>query len=240
MSVKKMTGLSIGSVIDHIGFSVPDVDATVKAPQAAGAPVPPPAAAAPAASPDDRIAAALKTLPAANTSASYIDLARNTELGDTGQSPIPAGSAGKLILAETVEQAIQQRRLDPSQQLTIQQSDVAPGNSSLAGQVGRTIAVRDLLPAALVNDDNTAANLLERALGGFNAVNQEARRLGLNQTNLTSPFGSAPAGQSGGNVTSSGTWTAPSTSARQRQSVARSTLRWLAISRSSGARSSRR
>ncbi|MGI8549256.1 MAG: protein kinase domain-containing protein [Dehalococcoidia bacterium] len=166
---------------------------------------PPPASIQPTAaqSPETRVATALRALPPASGSASFIDLTGNTEIPQSSQAQIPAAGTARLILAETIEEAVRQRRLSFSQSVTIQQSDVAAGTGTLGSQVGRVIPLHDLLQTTLINDDNTGANMLLRAVGGFDPVNQEAHRLGLNQTSLARALGDlAPQAQGRDNVTS--------------------------------------
>lgn len=139
-----------------------------------------PSVAATASDPDARVAAALRDLPA-GTTASYIDLGRNTEAGQQAQTQVPAAGTDALLLAETADEAIRQQRLSPDQQYTIQPTDAVSG-SPLAAQVGRAISLRDLVQESVVNGDATASALLLRALGGPATVTQEARRLNLTQT----------------------------------------------------------
>ena len=109
----------------------------------------------------------------------------------------------KLILAETVEQAVQQGRLRLDHQFRVQQSDVVGGTGVLQNQVGRSLTLHELLETTLVYSDNTGANMLIRALGGFNTVNDEAKRVGLRQTSFSRFFGDlTPRGQGTDNYTS--------------------------------------
>ena len=175
-------------------------------PSAPGAAAPGTAAGSPgvqgqSGSAQSRIDAALRALPQPGASASYIDPAQNAEIANAGQTQVPGGSTLQLILAETVEQQLSQSRLTAAQPVAIQPSDIAQGSNSQI-QSGQNVPLRTLLQAMLAGNDATAANALLRTAGGVNAVNQEASRLGLNQTRLAGAFSSSTTPQNAGNLTS--------------------------------------
>ena len=138
--------------------------------------------------PDNRVASILQSLPTPGSSASFIDPQSNTEAPNSAQTPFAGGDTLHLILGEAVEQALSQGRVSATQPVTIQNTDAAGGSGGVQTQVGKNIALHDLLQATMASDDDTAANALLRTIGGPNAVNQEAQRLGLNQTRLAGPF----------------------------------------------------
>jgi eukaryotic-like serine/threonine-protein kinase len=158
-----------------------------------------PTAASPSA--QSQIETALRSLPA-GSSADFIDPANNTEVSDAGQSQVPGGNALQLILAETAEQELAQGRLSRTQSVTIQPADAAPGSSAGQVQPGQSIQLQSLLQSMLVNNDPTAANALLRTVGGPNAVNQEAGRLGLSQTHVAGSFSASGTASNSGNTTS--------------------------------------
>nr|WP_184847298.1 serine hydrolase [Allocatelliglobosispora scoriae] len=138
--------------------------------------------------------------PPANTAISWIvaDLDTGAVLGACGahEYGTPA-SVQKLLLAATFLS-----RLDPKQVVTITHADVdIPLDSSAVGLIeGGHYSIETLWLGLLLQSGNDAANTLARlgggtALGGVEAMNAEAARLGALQTHAVSPSGYDGRGQ---------------------------------------------
>lgn len=85
--------------------------------------------------------------------------------------------AALLRLAERGE-------VDLNEQVPIRHEDIVIASPTTSYRVGETLSWYDLCQAALVRNDNTAANLILRRIGGPSAVTALARMIGDTETRL--------------------------------------------------------
>lgn len=147
--------------------------------------------------------AASAPMPPAVTATSWLvaDLTSGAVLGGCGphERRAPA-SVQKLLLAATL-----MPRLDPTQVVEVAQSDLRdldPASSLMGVAAGSRYTIESLWLGLLLKSGNDAANVLARVgggtagrQGGVQAMNDEARRLGANQTHAATPSGLDGPGQ---------------------------------------------
>jgi beta-lactamase class A len=109
------------------------------------------------------------------------------ELSYQADRPWYLGSSAKLPVAIAVLQEIEQGRLRLAEQVTLQDTDKVDGSGNVVwNQAGTRYRVDALLKRMLMESDNTAANMLIRALGE-DTLDRRARELlgGKGFTRLT-------------------------------------------------------
>ncbi|MBQ9004388.1 MAG: serine hydrolase [Eggerthellaceae bacterium] len=115
---------------------------------------------------------------------SVIDLGSNTYASAGGDAAIVSASMIKLPIAAAFLDSVSKGAYSLDDTYTLQYSDIVGGTGILAGYgAGAPITYRDLVIDMISFSDNTAANVLIRAIG-MEAVNEEARALGLTATQL--------------------------------------------------------
>lgn len=173
------------------------------------APTPPPVSAADLAVGGEALATPGLTVPVgaptapAVTATSWLvaDLASGTVLGGCGphERRTPA-SVQKMLLAAAL-----MPRLDPAQTVEVTRADLQdldPASSRMGVVAGGHYSVESLWLGLLLRSGNDAANVLARVgggaagrQGGVQAMNDEAHRLGANQTHAATPSGLDGPGQ---------------------------------------------
>ncbi|MET8833488.1 D-alanyl-D-alanine carboxypeptidase [Micromonospora sp. NPDC004540] len=173
------------------------------------APSPPPVGPADLAVGGETLATAGLAIPAgapmapAVTATSWVvaDLDSGAVLGGCGphERRTPA-SVQKMLLAAAL-----MPKLDPTQVVEVTRADLQdldPASSLMGVAVGGRYSVESLWLGLLLKSGNDAANVLARAgggtagrQGGVQAMNDEARRLGANQTHAATPSGLDGPGQ---------------------------------------------
>jgi beta-lactamase class A len=103
----------------------------------------------------------------------------------------PMGSLFKVPLAVQVLALVDQGALALDKGLQIQASDLRPGSGKLAKEFRepRTVSVRELLEAMLIDSDNTATDLLWNEAGGAPAVAARLSLLKLKGITVARPTG---------------------------------------------------
>lgn len=96
-----------------------------------------------------------------------------------------AASVIKVPVMVGVFREVEAGKLSFDETLTIQEEDIAPGSGGLEYQdPGTEQTVGDLLWLMITESDNTATNVLVRAVGGEDRVNEVSRSLGATDTVL--------------------------------------------------------
>jgi D-alanyl-D-alanine carboxypeptidase len=116
-----------------------------------------------------------------------------------------AGSFAKLMTAAIVFQAVKEGRLDLDDRFTVSENawrlgGAASGGSTMFAELGSAIPVSDLLRGLIVASANDAAIALAEGIAGSETafaelMNNEARRIGLKQSQFTNSTGLPDAGQ---------------------------------------------
>ena len=113
--------------------------------------------------------------------------------GDVRMEP---ASLTKLMTAYLAFDALKHGTLSPEQQLTVPAAALRNKNdeSRMLLRAGQVVTVQDLLRGLIVESGNDAAITLAVNISGSEAgfvdmMNQEAKRLGMNNTNFTNPVG---------------------------------------------------
>ncbi|MFD2233007.1 class A beta-lactamase [Phaeospirillum tilakii] len=113
------------------------------------------------------------------------DLADGTSLGHRADERFPLCSLAKLLICAAILARVDQGREDPARRIRFGSEALvaySPVTGPQAGGDGVTLDA--LCAAAMIDSDNTAANLLVAALGGPAAVTDFARGLGDGVTRL--------------------------------------------------------
>ncbi|MFC6181704.1 serine hydrolase [Lactiplantibacillus daowaiensis] len=96
-----------------------------------------------------------------------------------------AASVIKLFILATVYQQVVDKTLRLDTTYTLKARDKVGGTGNLQAQaVGTPVTYRALVKAMMTVSDNTATNILIRAVGGRTVVNREIARLGATKTRL--------------------------------------------------------
>ncbi|MDQ3571658.1 MAG: D-alanyl-D-alanine carboxypeptidase [Actinomycetota bacterium] len=103
--------------------------------------------------------------------------------------PLPIASATKLMTAY-----LAMRKLDPDERITAAPYDPRPGESLMGLEPGEEVTARELFYGLLVASGNDAATTLAIRVSGsmpgfVERMNQQARRLGLDDTSYADPIG---------------------------------------------------
>ena len=111
---------------------------------------------------------------------------KNKEAVDLqGNSVIPAAATIKIPILIAIFQQYDRQQLRLDEQLVLEKSMIAAGNGDMANQtVGSKFTVLDSATKMIVNNDNTATNLLIKHLGGQNKLNTQFRSWGLAHTTI--------------------------------------------------------
>jgi serine/threonine protein kinase/beta-lactamase class A len=119
------------------------------------------------------------------------------------QQAISAGDMIKLPLVLLAYNQASQGALSLDTQVALEEADRAPQSSQLANQpVGTSLSIQELSTYLLRYSDQTAGNMLIRALGGFDSVNQGFQELELKSVQLNQLLGATSDPQSKPNTLS--------------------------------------
>jgi beta-lactamase class A len=106
-----------------------------------------------------------------------------------GEQVIPAASTIKLPILLAIFQQLDRQQLQLNEQLTLEKSMIVGGDGAMASQpVGSQFTVLEAATTMIVDNDNTATNLLIKRLGGEGSLNTQFRGWGLSATTLNSPL----------------------------------------------------
>ena len=90
----------------------------------------------------------------------------------------------KLLIAEAFLNQVSEGKHKLEDTYTLKESDIVGGTGSLGGRgAGAKVTKREMLKLMIAESDNVAANVLID-LCGMDAINAEAKRLGLKETKL--------------------------------------------------------
>ncbi len=102
---------------------------------------------------------------------------------------VPAAGTIKIPILLALFQQLDRQQLQLNDKLVLEKSMIAGGNGDMANQpVGAKFTVLDTITKMIVNNDNTATNLLIKCLGGQDRLNAQWRSWGLAQTTLKNPL----------------------------------------------------
>jgi beta-lactamase class A len=103
-----------------------------------------------------------------------LDLAAAEPLCVNGAETFPLQSVMKLVVAGTVLDAIDHKRMELSDDIVVRPGEASPGPQDFANLVRNrgeiTVTVENLMRRALVDSDSTSADVLVAHLGGIAAV----------------------------------------------------------------------
>lgn len=111
-------------------------------------------------------------------------------VGHNAGEPFFMSSVTKFPISLTVLRQVERGRVRLDDTVTIAASQLSPGRSPLrhAHPNGARLAVRDLIPFAVSQSDNTASDALLRLAGGPDSVTAELRRLGFAGIRVSRPY----------------------------------------------------
>lgn len=113
-----------------------------------------------------------------------IDLESGATAGYRGDEKTVSASMIKLIIAAAFLDGVESGAYSLDDYCTLQPADIVGGTGVLAGRgAGAQVTYRELLEKMISVSDNTGTNALIRTMG-MDAVNAEAKKLGLAQTQL--------------------------------------------------------
>lgn len=115
---------------------------------------------------------------------SAIDLGSGRWLAHRANDGFAMCSTFKGYAAAAVLQKSERGVLALTEAVTIEPTDIVAHAPVTETRVGKTMTLAELCQAALQQSDNTAANLLLRALGGPSAITEFARSIGDVETRL--------------------------------------------------------
>lgn len=114
-----------------------------------------------------------------------IDLESGTHAGYQESQEFVSASMIKLIIAETFLRQAEAGEFVLNGTYTLQSSDIVGGTGVLQGLgAGSEVTYSELVKEMISSSDNTATNVIIDLVGGMDAVNAEAKRLGLDATEL--------------------------------------------------------
>jgi beta-lactamase class A len=106
-----------------------------------------------------------------------------------GTSAIPTAATIKIPILIALFQQFDRQQLRLDEKLVLEKSMIAAGNGDMAKQpMGSKFTVLDSATKMIVNNDNTATNLLIKRLGGQDQLNTQFRSWGLTSTNIKNPL----------------------------------------------------
>ena len=113
-----------------------------------------------------------------------IDLGTNTKAGVDEDKQFASASMIKLLIAAAFLEEVESGAYSLDDEHVLQDADVVGGSGTLAGLgVGASVTYRELIEKMISVSDNTAANAIIGEIG-MDAINEEADRLGLKETEL--------------------------------------------------------
>jgi serine-type D-Ala-D-Ala carboxypeptidase (penicillin-binding protein 5/6) len=115
-------------------------------------------------------------------------------LNKDGDEPMPPSSMTKLMTMYLVYDKLKKGQLKLTDSLTVSARAAAMGGSRMFIEVGKTVAVEDLIRGVIVASGNDAATLLAEAVGGsqeqfVDMMNAKAKELGMTQSYFRNPTG---------------------------------------------------
>jgi beta-lactamase class A len=113
-----------------------------------------------------------------------LDTGSGRRLGHREHERFPMCSTFKLLLAAAILHRVDTDCEELTRRIAIREADLMPTSPGTQPYVGRDLPVEALCRAAMIYSDNTAANLLLKALGGPEGVTGFARHLGDKVTRL--------------------------------------------------------
>ncbi len=113
-----------------------------------------------------------------------VDLASGKSLAHRADERFAMCSTFKTYGAARVLQLTEQGRLHLATQTPITESDIVTHAPVTGTKVGQSMSLAELCAAALMESDNTAGNLLLRAIGGPPAITEFARSVGDDRSRL--------------------------------------------------------
>jgi beta-lactamase class A len=120
---------------------------------------------------------------------SVLNLSTGSRVDLQAEQVIPAASTIKLPILLALFQQLDRQQLQLNEQLTLEKSMIVGGDGAMASQpVGSQFTVLEAATTMIVNNDNTATNLLIKRLGGEGQLNTQFRSWGLSATTLNSPL----------------------------------------------------
>lgn len=111
-----------------------------------------------------------------------LDLTTGQRVSIRGSDPFALANVAKLPIAIAAYRLADQRKLDLDERVTIARGDLRRGSSQIAidhPTGGASYAYWQLIRAMLVGDDETATDVVSRAVGGPRAVGALLQRLGV-------------------------------------------------------------
>jgi beta-lactamase class A len=106
-----------------------------------------------------------------------------------GTSVVPTAATIKIPILIALFQQFDRQQLRLDEKLVLEKSMIAAGNGDMAKQpMGSKFTVLDSATKMIVNNDNTATNLLIKRLGGQDQLNAQFRSWGLTSTNIKTPL----------------------------------------------------
>jgi beta-lactamase class A len=113
-----------------------------------------------------------------------LDTGSGRRLGHREHERFPMCSTFKLLLTAAILHRVDTDCEELGRRIAIREADLMPTSPGTKPYVGKDLPVEALCQAAMIYSDNTAANLLLRALGGPDGVTGYARHLGDKVTRL--------------------------------------------------------
>jgi beta-lactamase class A len=116
-----------------------------------------------------------------------IDLSTGQEIAILGDQPFPMASTSKIAIAATYLEGVDRGRWSLTSEFPLMIPVASrPFSSSIAPvRPGEYLSARQLIELMITRSSNTATDALLAAVGGPSAVNEWARRAGINNFNLT-------------------------------------------------------
>jgi D-alanyl-D-alanine carboxypeptidase (penicillin-binding protein 5/6) len=124
-----------------------------------------------------------------------IDAATGTVLLDKdGTKPVPPSSMSKMMTIYSVFDRIKSGRLSLDDEFLVSEKAWRMGGSKMFVEVGKKIAVRDLLRGVIVQSGNDATVVLAEGIAGSEGafadlLNTEAKRIGLKESHFVNASG---------------------------------------------------
>jgi beta-lactamase class A len=114
----------------------------------------------------------------------FLDTGSGRRIAWRADARFPMCSTFKLLLAAAILHRVDTACEDLARRIPIREADLQPTSPGTKPYVGRDLPVEALCRAAMIYSDNTAANLLLKAMGGPQGVTGFARHLGDKVTRL--------------------------------------------------------
>ncbi len=118
-------------------------------------------------------------------SATVVDLQNDKRASIDGDKRMYSASMIKLLIAATFMEQVDEGKLSLKDTYVLKDDDPVGGTGMIGGMgAGATVTYEDLVATMISVSDNTSTNVLIRSLGGMDAINKKAEKLGLKQTQL--------------------------------------------------------